>query len=82
MIDWTHVLSFLVGIVAALVAAYRFLAARISPEEATAIYNKAKEAIDAYNKAMENGSLTTEEKLEIAEKTIAALHEVIKALKE
>lgn len=75
-------LGFLVGAVATLIAIYRYAASRISPEEAKQIYLKAKAAIERYNKAKEDGTITLEEKLEIAEDVLATLEELLKALKQ
>jgi len=70
----------LFGILATAGAAYRYISRSITPDEALVIYNKAKAAIDEYNTAIADGSLTTDEKLKIAEKTLSTLATVIKAL--
>jgi len=59
---------------------YRYISKSITPAEAQDIYTKAKAAIDEYNRAMADGTITTEEKLRVAEKTLFTLQTVIKAL--
>lgn len=74
------VVGFLLGLLAALASAYKYIWARISPEELQDIYLKAKAVIDEYNKAKQDGTITTEEKLKLAEETLLTLETVIKAL--
>lgn len=68
------------GILATAAAMYNYFKKSITPNEALDIYNKAKAAIDEYNTAISDGTLTTDEKLKIAEKTLSTLETVIKAL--
>lgn len=68
------------GILATAGLMYNYFKKNINPDEALAIYNKAKAAIDEYNTAIADGALTTDEKLKIAEKTLSTLETVIKAL--
>ena len=59
---------------------YRYISKSITPAEAQDIYIQAKAAMDEYNRAMADGTMTTEEKLKIAEKTLSTLQTVIEAL--
>lgn len=61
-------------------AAYRYISKSITPSEAKEIYDKAQAAIDEYNRAREDGTITTEEKLKIAEKALSTLETVIKSM--
>ena len=70
----------LLGVLATAGAAYRYISKSITPAEAQDIYIQAKAAMDEYNRAMADGTITTEEKLKIAEKTLSTLQTVIKAL--
>ena len=79
-IDTTIILSFLTGIGTALVAAYGFIRSRITPKEASDIYLKAKATIDEYNNATEDGTITTEEKLRIANKSLLTIQTILKSL--
>lgn len=74
------IIGALFGILATAVAMYNYFRKSITPDEAMAIYGKAKAAIDEYNRAMADGAITTDEKLKIAEKTLSTLETVIKAL--
>jgi len=74
------IVGVLLGVLTALGAAYKYIQARISSEEAKDIFLKAKDAIDEYNKAKQDGTITTEEKLMLAEKTLSSLETLIKAL--
>lgn len=74
------IIGALFGILAALGYMYRYISKSITQDEALAIYNKARAALDEYNRAMADGTITTEEKLKIAEKTLSTLQTVIKAL--
>ncbi len=74
------IVGLLLGFLAALGMAYKYIWARLSPEEIQDIYLKAKAAIDEYNQAKLDGTLTTEEKLKIAEKALETLETLIKAL--
>jgi len=68
------------GILATAGVMYNYFKKNINPDEALDIYNKAKAALDEYNRAMADGAMTTDEKLKIAEKTLSTLETVIKAL--
>lgn len=68
------------GILATAGVMYNYFKKNITPDEAMGIYNKAKAALDEYNRAMADGAMTTDEKLKIAEKTLSTLETVIKAL--
>lgn len=68
------------GILATAGVMYNYFKKNITPDEAMDIYNKAKAALDEYNRAMADGAMTTDEKLKIAEKTLSTLETVIKAL--
>ncbi len=74
------IIGALLGAIATFGAMYRYISKSITQEEALVIYEKAKAAMDEYNRAMADGALTTDEKLKIAEKTLSTLQTVIKAL--
>lgn len=81
MVSGVEIYSFLGGVIATLVVVYRWVANRISPEEARRIYNKAKELIDDYKKAKEDEKITPEERAKLADDTLELLEEIIKDLK-
>ncbi len=60
--------------------AYRYISRTVSPVEAKAIYDKAMVAMDEYNRAKADGTMTPEEKMRVAEKALSTLETVIKAL--
>lgn len=80
MVSGGEICSFLGGVGATLLVVYRFIASRISPEEVRRIYNKAKKILDDYEKAKEDGKITLEERLKLAEETLELLKEIIKDL--
>ena len=74
------VVGILIGAAGAFGVAYRYLSRSISSAEANEIYNKAMVAMVEYNRAKADGTITVEEKLRIAEKTLSTLETVIKSL--
>ncbi len=59
---------------------FRYLRRTLTPTEAKAIYDKAKAAVDEYNTAKADGTITQEEKLRIAEKVLITLETIVKDL--
>ena len=74
------IISFLTGIGTALTAAYGFIRSRITPKEAAEIYIQGKATIDEYNKSMEDDTISTEEKLRIASKSLLTIQTILKSL--
>lgn len=74
------VIGIIIGMVGTVGALYNRMKSSITPTEAQDIYIKAKAAIDDYNSAMSHGPMTTEEKLQVAEKTLIALQALIKSM--
>lgn len=77
---FSGVIGAIIGIAATVTYIINYFKKSITQDEALAIYNKAKAALDEYNTAIADGALTTDEKLKIAEKTLSTLQTVIKAL--
>ena len=79
-IDTSIILSFLTGIGTTLVATYGFIRSRITPKETHDIYRKAKDTIDEYNKSTEDDTISTDEKLRIANKSLLTIQTILKSL--
>jgi len=75
-------LSFLGGFGVAAIGLYKFVASRITLDEARQIYRDAKKAIDDYRAAVANGSITPDDRLKIAEDAVATIEEIIKDLEQ
>jgi len=73
--------GFIGGVITTLVAVWRFVSSRISPTELQQIKDKLTEAIEHYKKIKEDDKVTEEELLEEAEKIVALIEEILKALK-
>jgi hypothetical protein len=69
-----------VGVVTSTVATFRYLASRLSPEEIAAIRTKVVNAIKDYNDAIQDGTLSTEERLKLAEDALGIIQEIVKDL--
>lgn len=82
MLDTNNIISFVGGLFVAGVTAIGFIRNRISPSEAQDIYDQAKAAIDEYNKAKTEGTLTDQEKLKIAENVLQVFETIIKDLEQ
>ena len=72
------IIAFVVGAVTGVWA----LLKRISREELDRIITEIKELIEQYNDAIKDGTITTEEKIAIAEQTIEAIKTILDALEE
>jgi len=73
-------IGFVIGAVGSAVAMFRHLASRLSPEEIHSVRILLTNAIETYNKAKEDGVLTADEQLKLAEEALAAVQETLKAL--
>jgi hypothetical protein len=73
-------IGFVIGAVASTVALFRSLASRLSPEEVTSIRIRIATAIKDYNEAAQDGSLSTDEKIKLAEDALALIQEILKDL--
>ena len=71
------VLTYIAGIVTALIAVWKFFSKRVTKQELIDAYNALKEAIEEYEKAKKDGKITAEELLEIADKVVKAAKAVI-----
>jgi len=71
------VLTYIAGIVTALIAVWKFFSKRVTKQEIIDAYNALKEAIEEYEKAKKDGKITAEELLEIADKVVKAAKAVI-----
>jgi len=73
-------IGFVIGAVGSAVAMFRHLASRLSPEEIQSVRIHLTNAIETYNKAKEDGVLTADEQLKLAEDALAVVEETLKAL--
>lgn len=79
-IETAAIISFLSGVALTLIAIYRYAKSRITLEEANSIAESAKEVLAEYEKAKSDGTVTVDEKLIIADKSINVLKLIIKSL--
>jgi len=70
----------IVGIIATGLALYGYIKSRITVAEAQQIYTQAKAVVTEYNAAKATGTLTSDEKLKLAEEALATLMTVVKDL--
>lgn len=73
-------IGFVIGAVGSAVALFKYLASRLSPEEVESIRIRLTTAINDYKKAKEDGVLTADEQLKLAEDALAVVEETLKAL--
>ena len=73
-------IGFVIGAVGSAVALFKYLASRLSPEEVESIRIRLTTAINDYTKAKEDGLLTADEQLKLAEDALAVVEETLKAL--
>jgi len=73
-------IGFVIGAVGSAVALFKYMARRLSPEELTSIRIRLTTARETYNKAKEDGVVTADEQLKLAEEALAAVQETLKAL--
>ncbi len=77
---FTGFIGIAIGAIGTFAALYNRITKSVTQAEALVIYNKAKAAIDEYNDAMADGTMTIEEQLNIAKNSISTLEAVIQAL--
>ncbi|MGB8216207.1 MAG: hypothetical protein WCE94_02805 [Candidatus Methanoperedens sp.] len=73
-------IGFVIGAVGSAVALFKYLTSRLSPEEVESIRIRLTTAINDYKKAKEDGVLTADEQLKLAEDALAVVEETLKAL--
>jgi hypothetical protein len=73
-------IGLVIGAVGTAVAMFKHLASRLSPEEIQSVRIRLTNAIETYKKAKEDGVLTADEQLKLAEDALAAVQETLKAL--
>jgi len=73
-------IGFVIGAVGSAVALFKYMASRLSPEEVESIRIRLTTAINDYTKAKEDGLLTANEQLKLAEDALAVVEETLKAL--
>ena len=73
-------IGFVIGAVGSAVAMFKYLASRLSPEEIESVRIRLARALDDYKKAKEDGVLTADEQLKLAEDALAVVQETMKAL--
>lgn len=78
----TVVIGFISGIVTSVLYYIRFVSSRVTIDEAKTIYTKVNDIVVEYNKAKQDGTITLEEQLRIAEESMEAVQEIVKSLKD
>lgn len=73
-------IGFVIGAVGSAVAMFKYLASRLSPEEIQSVRIRLTNATETYKKAKEDGVLTADEQLKLAEDALAVVEETLKAL--
>ena len=73
-------IGLVIGAVGSAVAMFKYLASRLSPEEIESVRIRLTRALDDYKKAKEDGVLTADEQLKLAEDALAVVQETLKAL--
>ncbi len=77
---WGGIVGLILGSLSSFGIMYRFLKSRIKSEDVKKVYDNIMAAITEYKNAKEDGIITTDEQLQIAEKTLAVLESVVKSL--
>lgn len=72
--------AFILGLASAAIAAIKYLGSRFSPAEIEAIRKKVGTAIADYERAKQDGKLTADEKIKLAEDVLEVIQEALKAL--
>lgn len=73
-------IGFVIGTVGSAIALFKYMARRLSLEELTSIRIRLTTTIETYKKAKEDGLLTADEQLKLAEDALAVVEETLKAL--
>jgi hypothetical protein len=73
-------IGFVIGAVGTAITMFKYLASRFSPEEIASVRIRLTNAISDYKKAKEDGVLTADEQLKLAEDALAVVEETLKAL--
>lgn len=72
--------AFIIGAASAAIAAIKYLGSRFSQAEIEVIRKEVATAIADYEQAKQDGKLTADEKIKLAEDVLALIQEALKAL--